>query len=56
MYYYDSSAGSGNVTKVFPLKVTEGTTSFDVLIKDTGGGLTPGGNDELAFSFSYVAA
>ena len=56
MYYYDASAGSGNVTKVMPMKVTENSTEFDVLIKDTGGGITPGGNDELAFSFSYVSA
>jgi hypothetical protein len=56
MYYYDASGGANNITKVMPMKVTENSTEFDVLIKDTDGGITPGGNDELAFSFSYVAA
>jgi hypothetical protein len=56
MYYYDASESSGNITKAFPMNVTESTATFYVLIKDTGGGITPGANDELAFSFNYVAA
>ena len=54
MYYYDASGGAANYTKVFPMKVSENTSTMDVLIKDTGGGMTPGNGDELAFSFSYI--
>ena len=54
IYYYDSSAGTGNYYKIVPGRVLESTTIFDVLINHWNGTLVPAAGDEIHFGCTYI--